>query len=234
MNIPSSVTEIGQSAFAYCRGLTSVNIPSSVTKIGQSAFAYCRGLTSVNIPSSVTEIFWVFSGCTGLTSVTIPSSVTYISGAFSGCTGLTSVTIPSSVTDISEAFSCCTGLSSVTIPSSVTDIRAAFSGCTGLSSVYVSWQSPISAKNTFDGVDKGKCTLYVPQGTYQNYLIADEWGDFENIVEYDPTGINSVNVSSDTKEVSRYSMDGQLLSAPTKGVNIVKYNDGSVKKVTVK
>ena len=29
-------------------------------------------------------------------------------------------------------------------------------------------------------------------------------------------------------------MDGQLLSAPTKGVNIVKYNDGSVKKVTVK
>ena len=234
VNIPSSVTEIGQSAFAYCRGLTGVNIPSSVTKIGQSAFAYCRGLTSVNIPSSVTEIFWVFSGCTGLTSVTIPSSVTYISGAFSGCTGLTSVTIPSSVTDISEAFSCCTGLSSVTIPSSVTDIRAAFSGCTGLSSVYVSWQSPISAKNTFDGVDKGKCTLYVPQGTYQNYLIADEWGDFENIVEYDPTGINSVNVSSDTKEVSRYSMDGQLLSAPTKGVNIVKYNDGSVKKVTVK
>ena len=29
-------------------------------------------------------------------------------------------------------------------------------------------------------------------------------------------------------------MDGQLLSAPTKGVNIVKYSDGSVKKVTVK
>ena len=233
MNIPSSVTKIGYQAFQGCSGLTSVTIPSSVTEI-DGAFSGCSGLTSVNIPSSVTDISGAFSGCTGLTSVTIPSSVTDISGAFSGCTGLTSVTIPSSVTDISEAFSCCTGLSSVTIPSSVTDIRAAFSGCTGLSSVYVSWQSPISAKNTFDGVDKGKCTLYVPQGTYQNYLIADEWGDFGKIVEYDATSINNVSTSAETKEVSRYSMDGQLLSAPTKGVNIVKYNDGSVKKVTVK
>ena len=207
---------------------------SSEDCLGSYFFCDCSGLTSVNIPSSVTDISGAFSGCTGLTSVTIPSSVTDISGAFSGCTGLTSVTIPSSVTDISEAFSCCTGLSSVTIPSSVTDIRAAFSGCTGLSSVYVSWQSPISAKNTFDGVDKGKCTLYVPQGTYQNYLIADEWGDFGKIVEYDATSINNVSTSAETKEVSRYSMDGQLLSAPTKGVNIVKYNDGSVKKVTVK
>ena len=122
----------------------------------------------------------------------------------------------------------------MTIPSSVTDIRAAFSGCTGLTSVYVNWQSPISAKNTFDRVDKSKCVLYVPQGTYQDYFLADEWGDFDNIVEYDATSINNVSTSAETKEVSRYSMDGQLLSAPTKGVNIVKYSDGSVKKVTVK
>ena len=232
LNIPSS--KIGQSAFYGCTGLSSLNILPSVRDIGWAAFQECTGLTSVTIPSSVTYIRGAFSGCTGLTSVTIPSSVTNISEAFSGCTGLTSVTIPPSVTNISEAFSGCTGLTSVTIPSSVTDIRAAFSGCTGLTSVYVSWQSPISAKNTFDRVDKSKCVLYVPQGTYQDYFLADEWGDFDNIVEYDPTGINSVNVSSDTKEVSRYSMDGQLLSAPTKGVNIVKYSDGSVKKVTVK
>lgn len=99
---------------------------------------------------------------------------------------------------------------------------------------YVSWQSPISIKNAFDGVDKSKCTLYVPKSTYQNYFHADEWGDFENIVEYDAPGINNVTTSTETKEVSRYSMEGQRLSAPTKGVNIVKYSDGSVKKVTVK
>lgn len=35
-------------------------------------------------------------------------------------------------------------------------------------------------------------------------------------------------------EVARYSVDGKLLSAPVKGLNIVKYSDGSVKKIMVK
>ncbi|WP_367231625.1 leucine-rich repeat protein, partial [Treponema sp.] len=34
MEIPSSVTSIGGSAFNGCSGLTSVEIPSSVTSIG--------------------------------------------------------------------------------------------------------------------------------------------------------------------------------------------------------
>lgn len=120
------------------------------------------------------------------------------------------------------------------IPSSVKYLGGGvFDRCSRLTSVYVSWQSPISGAG-FYGVDKSKCILYVPQGTYQDYLLADVWGDFENIVEYDATGINNVTTSSDAKEVYRYSLNGQRLSAPTKGVNIVKYSDGSVKKITVK
>ncbi len=40
--------------------------------------------------------------------------------------------------------------------------------------------------------------------------------------------------ASDVVEVARYSLDGRLLSAPVPGVNIVRYSDGSVKKVMVK
>ena len=54
--IPSSVTSIGDSAFAGCKGLTSVTIPSNVTRIGPGAFAECSELTSVIIPSGVTII----------------------------------------------------------------------------------------------------------------------------------------------------------------------------------
>ncbi len=43
--IPDSVTEIGNSAFSYCSGLTSVTIPDSVTSIGYAAFDGCSGLT---------------------------------------------------------------------------------------------------------------------------------------------------------------------------------------------
>ena len=69
-------------------------------------------------------------------------------------------------------------------------------------------------------------------GTRDDYRLS-EFGYFENIVEFDATGIDKTTTSTDVEEVTRYSVNGQRLSAPTKGLNIVKYSDGSVKKVTV-
>ena len=140
-SVSYSVTSIGESAFFYCTGLTSVTIPNSVTSIGGWAFKDCTGLTSVTIPNSVKSIGEVaFSGCSSLTSVTIGNSVTSIGAeAFHGCTRLTSVTIPNSVTSIGDrAFYGCTGLTSVTIPNSVTSIgNHAFCDCSGLTSITI-------------------------------------------------------------------------------------------------
>ena len=235
MTIPSNVTSIGDHAFYGCTGLTSLNIPSSVTSIGESAFEGCRGLTSVTIPSSVTEIGdRAFSGC-GLTSLNIPSSVTSIGKNVFSFSGLTSLTIPSSVTSIGEsAFDWCSGLTSLTIPSSVNSIgNSAFQHCGGLTTIYVyPEKTPILGRRIFNGCDEKNCTVYVPKGTYDDYK-SSEFGYFENIVEFDPTGIDKVTTSTDAKELSRYSVNGQRLNAPAKGLNIVKYSDGTVKKVVV-
>ena len=214
-----------------------MTIPSSVTKISSSAFSGCSGLTSLTIPYGVTSIDWgTFYGCSGLTSLTIPYGVTSIGGqAFSGCSGLTSFTIPSSVTEIGkEAFYGCRGLASLTIPSSVTSIGdGAFVECTGLTSIYVYPEKvPELGTDVFNGCDAKNCTVYVPKGTYDAYK-SSEFGYFEKIVEFDAAGIDKVTTSTNAKEVSRYSANGQRLSAPAKGLNIVKYSDGSVKKVVV-
>ena len=237
LTLPSGLTEIGFGAFYGCSGLTSMTLPSGVTKIGNSAFFGCSRLTSLTLPSGVTEIDnYAFYGCSGLTSLILPSGVTRIGDStFYGCSGLTSLTLPSGVTKIGySAFKDCSGLTSMTLPSGVTEIGYdAFSGCSGLTSIYVYTEKlPDMGRDVFDGCDAKKCTVYVPKGTYDDYWLS-EFGYFENIVEFDPTGINNVITSNDAKELSRYSLNGQRLSAPTKGLNIVKYSDGSVKKVAI-
>ena len=154
--------------------------------------------------------------------------------AFERCSGLTSLTIPSSVTSIGKkAFKGCSGLTSLTLPSGVTWIGLeAFLGCSGLTSIYVYTKKlPELGPDVFNGCAKN-CTVYVPKGTVDDYK-SSEFGYFENIVEFDATGIDKVAISTNAKEVSRYSANGQRLSAPAKGLNIVKYSDGSVKKVVV-
>ena len=162
--IPNTVTSIGNGAFAYCKGLTSITIPHSVTGIYNEAFVGCEGLISITIPNSVTEIkrssfygtgwynqqpngiLYLNGCCLGYKvdqpkgELKIRNNTRIIAGnAFSGCSKLTSIVFPSSLISIGEfAFECCEGLTSVVFPSSLISIGAfAFEGCEGLTSVVI-------------------------------------------------------------------------------------------------
>ena len=141
INIPDSVTSIGESAFDRCKSLTSINIPNSVTSIGDSAFWGCKSLTSINIPGSVTSIGKsAFDRCKSLTSINIPDSVTSIGkSAFDWCESLTCINIPDSVTSIGDsAFSWCKSLTNINIPDSVTSIGdSAFYKCESLANINI-------------------------------------------------------------------------------------------------
>ena len=227
---------IGNRAFYGCSRLTSLTLPSSITTIGDYAFQRCSRLTSLNLPASITEIGWgAFEGCSELTSLNIPVGITTIgSNTFSDCSGLTSLNLPAGITKIcSYAFYHCSRLTSLNLPASITEIGYnAFYGCSGLASIYVYAEKvPKMDDYVFTNCDAKKCILYVPKGTYDDYWLSDFGNYFENIVEFDATGIDKTATSTDAKEVSRYSVNGQRLVGPTKGLNIVKYSDGSVKKV---
>ena len=237
LTLPAGITSIGRSTFEGCRGLTSLTLPAGITSIGEYAFRGCSGLTSLTLPAGITSIGGgAFKDCSGLTSLTLPAGITSINyGTFYGCSGLTSLNLPAGITSIYyNAFYGCSGLTSLTLPAGITSIgEYAFRGCSGLTSIYVySEKVPKMGTDVFKGCDANKCTVYVPKGTYDDYRIS-EFGYFENIVEFDPTGIDKTTTSTDVEEVSRYSVNGQRLVGPTKGLNIVKYSDGSVKKVAV-
>ena len=90
-------------------------------------------------------------------------------------------------------------------------------------------------ETTFDNETKINATLYVPKGSLLDYWNDNQWKKFMNIEEFDVTSIGSLNTNAnDVQEVSRYSDNGQRLNTPAKGLNIVKYNNGTVKKIMVK
>ena len=97
IDIPDSVVSIGDSAFCYCRNLTSVTIGNGVMSIGNSAFESCHSLTGVTIPDSVVSIGdSAFRYCDSLVSITISDALTSIGKeAFSGCNSLNSISVAS-------------------------------------------------------------------------------------------------------------------------------------------
>ncbi len=196
VTIPNSVTSIGGSAFSGCSGLTSVTIGSGVTSIGDDAFRSCSSLTSINVESGnttydsrencnaiiETATNTLIAGCK---NTVIPNSVTSIGVmAFYYCSGLTSITIPNSVISIGRyAFQQCSSLTSVTIGSGVTSIGImAFYGCGSLVEIQsLADVPPTCGSSVFGGVDKSTCVLKVPAGSVEDYKVAEQWKDFENI-----------------------------------------------------
>ena len=140
-----SVTSIGDSAFCYCRNMTSIIIPNSVTNIGDKVFYYCTGLSELTIPYSVDSIgMGAFSECRGLTEITVHENMTSIGkGAFAYCSGLTTVNFNATNCTYmgygdSPVFSYCTALATLNIGERVTSIPPfAFYGCSGLAELTI-------------------------------------------------------------------------------------------------
>ena len=141
LNIPGSVTNLGEFAFSGLSNLTDVTIGEGVTGIGNSAFTSCKKLTTIVIPDSVTSIgSSAFSGLTALTTVTLGSNVANIgANAFYGCSKLTDIELPASVQTIGTyAFYNCSALTEINIPAGVKTVGTyAFSGCSKLEAVYI-------------------------------------------------------------------------------------------------
>lgn len=77
-------------------------------------------------------------------------------------------------------------------------------------------------------------TLYVPKGSLSAYQNADGWINFWDIREGDgseESGIEEDRISSERQEIGRYDIQGRKVSEDYKGFVIIRYSDGSVRKI---
>ncbi len=186
IEIPNSVTSIGNYAFWNCTSLQNVNIPESVTSIGSFAFSNCSDLTTIEIPDSVKSIGeGAFTGCSQL--VSFKSNVFCPRGERYLIAGDTLVAIAHSRLDLieipdivkrigDEAFSGCSFIKHICVPEGVESFGSyAFSGCTSLCDIVI----PNSVKSIEPTAFAG-CTelrkIIVPKGSCEHFIsILPEW-----------------------------------------------------------
>ena len=137
VEIPESVTALGNQAFFGCKSLEHIAIPANVTSIGLNCFSGCSLLSDVELSEGLLTIGqYAFLNCTGLKSIALPSSVrTLNSYAFGTCNALRQIEFPASLVTIgANCFENCSAIEQIDLSpcQGLTTIgNDAFSGCTG-------------------------------------------------------------------------------------------------------
>ena len=171
VSIPNTITSLGSYCF-YNTGLESIEIPNSVTKIGDNCFAHSK-LKSVSISSSVTSLP---SGCfayTDLTSVSIPNGVSSLGDSCFAYSDLTSVSMPNSVVSIGDSCFTDTNLTTVSIPFGVNNIGYnCFYGCNNLNDYQLYWVSSPVAYNENKMPSDYNTIFTIPFDTIDVYINA--------------------------------------------------------------
>lgn len=149
VQLPDTITEIGNCVFYYNSSLKSINIPDSVEYIGDYSFYGCSNLDGIKLPKSLKylgeSVFKLSSSKTFGEKLVIPDGVTEIKdsafyiGDYSYSEGLKEVYIPDSVRSIgNEAFCGYVSIEKIVLGNGITEIgKNAFERCISLKEIII-------------------------------------------------------------------------------------------------
>ena len=190
----SQLKKIGKMAFYDTQALKSIDIPSTVTAIGESAFADCFSLEKIELGHIESFGPNTFARCSSLKTAKIQGSsdVAYPSNMF-GTWGtghsaaplktleidagkiqfslsnqkdsIETVVLGDGVTEIPNNFAAnCTKLTSVSLPDALTSVPVnAFKGCSSLEKVGISENSELQSIGSNAFQNSGLTQIYIPK-----------------------------------------------------------------------
>lgn len=190
----SQLTKIGKMAFYGTQALKSIDIPSTVTSIGESAFADCFSLEKIELGQIASLGQNTFARCSSLETAKIQGSpdVIYPPNMFgtwgSGHSAaplktleigageiqfdlsrqkdsIETVVLGDGVTEIPAHFAAgCTKLTSVSLPDALTSVPAyAFNGCSKLAEVGISENAKLQSIGNGAFANSALTQIYIPK-----------------------------------------------------------------------
>ena len=258
VEIPNSVTRIDEDAFRNCSSLTSVKIPNSVRTICKNTFKECSQLQSITISASVDKIYvwdygWpndpyksnYFYGC-DLKNIRLEGNSKSSPLDFIARYGL----------DLYELKDVCSlplsffsnvkylyidrslrnnlhniGIETLEIGPNSENLYVDIETCSVLKTLICHAIIPPTIPECTNA-QYMDMELIVPDESLDLYKKADVWKNFWNIVGFSTAGSENISTEVPSPEVvSRYSLDGQKVDENYKGVVVVRFSDGSTKKI---
>ena len=179
--LPGTVEYIGNNAFLGQFELKSINIPSSLRTVGEDVFgkqnSRCLSLETINLSNLAS---WCRVDFGESNPLTWGAKLMMDGKPLEG-----DLDIPEGVDSIgSNAFYNQEGITSVSLPANVQKVgKSAFYGAQ-LKSVVSRQTNPEKYEDAFSETTYLHCPLYVPDGSYWNYVYKSGWGRFAHIKEY--------------------------------------------------
>lgn len=240
--IPDGIIGIENYTFDELPNLQSVTFPSSLLEIGASAFNRCWNLEELNgycvSPDKKGVVFGTqfrkLVVTKGVTEYTVPMGMTSLGySSFAESPDLEEVIVPDSVTELGGYdFAWCYKLKKVVLSSQLERIRGnnPFLGSSNLEAIYFrSFLPPVYTDRQFYESDCSHLVVYVPEETLSLYQLASQWSQYAPYMvgyKYDDIG----EWNPDFYTSSDFSHDGEVTvlqtSSSGNGINLVLMGDG--------
>ena len=258
ITIPNSVTTIGYEAFRGCSSMETIILSNKLESIPYGCFVGCKNLSGIAIPGAVENVMlWIqgyfsfatFKDCISLKNLKIeysdkPLKSQYVRMNDSGQTffyncGWSNTERTNFVENLETVFIDRKLESQIPLPSlkeltigehletvPVSNIK----GCTALTTIISYADVPpvlpeCSAKQYMDII------VQVPEELLETYKQADGWKNFWNIEAIGKSGVQEIQSVIEKAEIGRYNLLGSPVSEDYDGIVIVRYSDGSTRKV---